>query len=228
MPNSRRPPASYSTRRTDPPSARPSRGGYGLHPGTRILLYVFSALAVPGLSLSWLGVLAVLLAPFCVTRLTSLALLFRRTRLLFLLLVIATAYTLPGEALWPVLAGLSPSREGLLQGLLQASRLAVLLLLLDLLVLRMPADDLLTGVHEVLRPFNRFGLDAQRIALRLALTLRAMERPRGLAGFREVLAGRAPDDDLPAVCLLSLRPFADLDRWVLLAGLATLVLCLAA
>ncbi len=192
-----------------------------------MLLYVLSALAVPGLSLFQLGVLGTTLAPFVLRRLAALSVLFRRTRLLFLLLILVSAFTLPGEAFLPILGNLSPSREGLLQGLGQAGRLAVLLLLLDVLVLRLPVADLLTGVHGVLRPFAPSGSGPERVALRLALTLQAMERPRGLAGFRELLAGQAPDSSLPSEYPLTVYPFGAVDWLTLAVAVMALSLWLA-
>lgn len=144
--------------------------------------------------------------------------LMRRARWLFLLMILAYAWSLPGEAILPVAGDISPTREGLYAGLLQAWRLAVLLLLLDALVLRLPANELLSGVHAVLRPFARLGLDPHRTALRLALTLQAMQRPPGWQGLRALLRGELPGDGMAGCYALTVRSFRTID-WTVLLGL---------
>lgn len=186
-----------------------------LHPGTRILIYALTAVTLPALNGMQLALLALAMALTILGRHRQLWRLFRRTRWLLLLLVLTYAYSLPGEALWPQAGALSPSQEGLAEGLLQAGRLGVMLLLLDALVLRMPTAALLSGIHHVLAPFAVFGLDRARATLRLALTLDAMTRPLAWRGIQDMLAGRLPEDVLPACYTLSRRPYGRWDWGVL-------------
>lgn len=164
-----------------------------MHPGTRILIYLLSALAVPGLSFFQLLGLTVAVGIACIGRLRQVWTLLRRARWLLLLMVITYGYSLPGDALFPGLAHYAPTHEGLMQGLVQAWRLGLLLLLLDVLVLRIPIAGLLTGLHSIMRPLTVFGVDRERVSVRLALTMEAMERSRGWAGMRELLAGQVPE-----------------------------------
>lgn len=166
-----------------------------MHPTARIVLYILSALALPGLNFFLLVFFGVsLLAWRARTRLLGL---IARARWLFLILVLAHAYQLPGEPLLQQLGEASPSREGMLAGLTQAGRLLVMLALLDILVLAMPVDRLMCGVHGLLRPFQSLGMDPRRAALRLALTLHAMERRIGSHVLHDLLQGRQPGYDLP-------------------------------
>lgn len=163
-----------------------------LHPTSRILIYLLAALAIPGLPFFMLPVL--LLAPFLylvLQRRTPLRLVWR-TRWLLLVLLFGYAYSLPGEPVWPVLggvlSGLSPSWEGVQHGAKQVARLVILLLWLDMLVLRLPADRLLTGLYQLMQPFSRLGIDPGRVALRLELTLRAIEAmERGSGNLKSLL-----------------------------------------
>jgi len=190
-----------------------------LHPGSRILIYVLSALAVPGLNYFLLLGLTLAVGTACIGRLKQVWTLLRRARWLLLLMVITYGYSLPGEALFPALTYYAPTREGMLQGLIQAWRLGLLLLLLDVLVLRISSADLLTGLHSIMRPFTAFGVDRERISVRLALTMAAMERPRGWAGMRELLAGQVPEQAAPSTYLLNVRPYRLMD-WAVLGLLS--------
>lgn len=147
-----------------------------MHPSARILLYLLSALALPGLSFS--GALILLSGLFLISlstrKLATTAQLIKRTRWLFLLILLGYAYNLPGEAALPWLANLSPSTTGLLTGTQHAINLLSMLLLLDLLVLAMPEDKLLAGIHGMFSKLRFLGLQPERITVRLALTLRAL------------------------------------------------------
>jgi energy-coupling factor transporter transmembrane protein EcfT len=110
-----------------------------------------------------------------------------RTRWLLLILLFGYAYSLPGEPLWPVLGSASPSWEGLFRGASSAAHLMVLLLWLDVLVLSMSVNDLLTGLFQLLQPLAKLGLDPRTPALRLGLTVCAINDielgSRNLAGL---------------------------------------------
>lgn len=189
-----------------------------MHPGTRLLIYLLSALAVPGLNFFQLLGLSLAVGTVCIGRLRQVWTLLRRARWLLLLMVIMYGYSLPGESLLEGVERYAPTREGMLQGLVQAWRLALLLLLLDFLVLRIPIADQLTGIHSILRPLAWAGIDRERVAVRLALTMEAMERPRGWAGMRELLAGQAPVQAGPRAYVLAVRPYRPAD-WALLVML---------
>ena len=79
------------------------------------------------------------------------------------------------RAVWVALGEWAPTWPGLDFGVQRAARLLVLLLWLDILVLSLSSEQLLSGLHAVMRPFALVGLNIRRIALRLALTLKAIE-----------------------------------------------------
>ncbi len=174
---------------------------------------------MPGLNFFQLLVLSLAVGVVCIGRLRQVWALLRRARWLLLLMVITYGYSLPGDALFPDLPPYMPTREGLWQGLGQAWRLALLLLLLDVLLLRLPVSDLLTGIHSIMRPFTVLGLDRERVAVRLALTMEAMAQPRGWAGMRELLAGQVPAQSGPRAYALVVRPYRMAD-WAVLGMLS--------
>lgn len=194
------------------------------HPASRILIYLLAALAIPGLPFFWMAILLILVLPPLMLRQGNPLRLIWRTRWLLLVLLFGYAYSLPGEPLWSALAEYSPSREGFRHGLEQAARLVILLLWLDLLVLRLPAEALLAGLYQLFRPFSRIGLDPQRAALRLGLTLRAIEGlERGKGNLRSLLDADF-QVDLPSQVTLCLTPW----RWTDIALPAMLGLGLLA
>jgi energy-coupling factor transporter transmembrane protein EcfT len=189
-----------------------------MHPAGRILLYLLSALALPGLNVFLLGPLALLLFLLSYRQRGNLMALLKRARWLFLLLFLAHAYQLPGEPLWQMSWLASPTREGMLAGLLQCARLLVMLALLDVLVLSLPTERLVTGVYSLMRPFSGLGLDPRRAALRLGLTLHAMERRMGAHVLRDLVHGRQPGHDLPHEQALLVMSWQRRDGIILMAA----------
>jgi energy-coupling factor transport system permease protein len=175
-----------------------------LHPASRILTYLLAALAIPGLPFFLLPLL--LLLGLAGDTMRHPGRLIWRTRWLLLVLFFGYAYSLPGEPALAWLGGASPSLEGLARGGQQSLRLLVLLLWLDVLVLRLPTAALMAGVYTLLRPFARLGLDVERAALRLGLTLRAIDGlERGRGNLRR-LFGEELGTDLPDSVHLEVRP----------------------
>jgi energy-coupling factor transport system permease protein len=196
-----------------------------LHPASRILIYLLAALAIPGLPFFLLPLL--LLLALVGDTMRQPGRLIWRTRWLLLVLFLGYAYSLPGEPALAWLGAASPTLEGLARGGQQALRLLVLLLWLDLLVLRLPTAALMAGVYTLLRPFARLGLEVERAALRLGLTLRAIENlERGRGNLRR-LFGAELGADLPASVHLEVQPL-HLRDMVLPTFIGTLLLWFSA
>ncbi len=197
-----------------------------VHPSARILLYVISALALPGLNLFGLAILAGLLLlgqGFNSWRGARAGLdLLWRTKWLFLVMFVAYAHALPGAPLVDALGEYSPSREGVVAATVQMARLILLLLMLEWMVLRMGTTEIISGLYPILARFERLGVEAERATVRLALTLAAIDARRARGQEARRLWRWPPDPgDLPAEPLfLYCRPWRALDRWALaLAGL---------
>jgi hypothetical protein len=157
-----------------------------LHPGLRILLYLLSALALPGLSFFVLLTTAALLPVLFPGRVGAMLHLAWRARWLFLLLGLGYAYGLPGGAAWPELGDWSPSTAGLQAAGLHMLRLLLLLWLLDVLVVGMGAQRMMAGLHGLFAGLAWLGFPAERATVRLGLTLQAMEQ--NSLGFRDITA----------------------------------------
>ena len=182
-----------------------------MHPASRILIYLLAALAIPGLPFFMLPALLLLALGLLIMDRRMPFRLIWRTRWLLLVLLFGYAYSLPGTPVSTLLAEFSPSWEGLRHGMEQAARLTVLLLWLDILVLRLSSEALLAGLLQLMRPFSIIGLDPRRAALRLGLTLRAIEgMERGRGNVRSLLE-LDYEPDLPQRIQLNLLPLRAID-----------------
>jgi len=196
-----------------------------LHPASRVLIYLLAALAIPGLPFFLLPLL--LLFALVGDAMRQPWRLIWRTRWLLLVLFLGYAYSLPGEPALAWLGSASPTLEGLARGGQQALRLLVLLLWLDVLVLRLPTAALMAGVYTLLRPLAWLGLNVERAALRLGLTLRAIEGlERGRGNLRSIF-GDELGADLPTSVHLDVQPMR-LRDWVLATFIGTLLLWFSA
>lgn len=200
-----------------------------MHPTARIVLYLFSALAVPGLSFFGLGMVLAGALIGVARRLKHVASLLWRTRWLFLLLFLGNAWGHPGEPVLLDAGRLSPTWEGVTLGASHVLRLLTILLLLDLLVLAMPREPQLSGIHGLLRPLACLGLDAGRATVRLGLTLQALELPAAeRRRLRDLFsdAGRTPEQpeqpEQPEHFELEVLPWGRADVVSLLSGITLL------
>lgn len=101
--------------------------------------------------------------------------LLKRTRWIAFSLLLIYAYATPGMALWSLLEGFSPTREGLLDGLLQLGRLLCALSSLAVLLTSLSQERLISGLYSLAYLLRFFGLSRERFAVRLALTLEYAE-----------------------------------------------------
>ena len=144
------------------------------HPASLILIWLVFAFCVPWLRPAELSAI-VLLFSLLLRHSAHYLKLLRRSRWLLISLILVYAFVTPGVAAVAVLGAYGPSREGLLSGGLQALRLLAMLATLALLLAAAPRDRILAGLYFLLRPFALIGVDADRVAARIWLTLRYAE-----------------------------------------------------
>lgn len=147
-----------------------------LHPATAIVLWLFFVVWLEFVQPSMLIVAALGLIPWLYgVTLTQFLRYLRRTRWLLLTLLGIYAYTLPGDNISALLGSFSPSVQGIQYGVLRLVRLILLLAALSILMVRTPRNSLLLGLFRILSPLQLLGVDAERIAVRLWLTLHYAE-----------------------------------------------------
>lgn len=145
-----------------------------LHPASLILIWLAFAFCVPWLRPVELSVIVTLFSlPLLLKHSDQYFKLLRRSRWLLISLFLVYAFVTPGVA---VLGAYGPSREGLLSGGIQALRLLALLATLALLLATTSRDRILAGLYFLLRPFGLIGVDVDRIAARIWLTLHYAEQ----------------------------------------------------
>lgn len=151
--------------------------------------------------------------------------LLRRTRWIMLSLLLVYAYSTPGQPLLDALGVFSPSREGLIDGVLQLTRLLAALAALAILLDRLHRQQLIAGLYTLLAPLQLIGVSRERVAVRLALTLHYAE----VAMLRKTHAWQdslrslfEPKDEISKQMELTLYRFAIHDG--LLVGIALLLL----
>jgi energy-coupling factor transporter transmembrane protein EcfT len=156
--------------------------------------------------------------------------LLRRIRWIMLSLLLVYAYSTPGQSLLDTLGMFSPSREGLIDGVLQLTRLLAALAGLAILLDRLHRQQLIAGLYTLFAPLQWLGFSRERLAVRLALTLHYAEVAmlRGAHTWQDALrnlfephgeAGESRPMELPLI------HFAIAD--VLLLSGAVSMLCLA-
>lgn len=146
------------------------------HPAVFIALWLvlvvsLQSLAGPALLLG--GVPLLLLAYFLSA--VRLRVLLNRTCWIMLSLLLIYSYATPGVAVWASLAQFSPTYEGVLDGLLQLSRLVFALAGLVVLQSSLSQPQLISGLYALSYPLRYLGLSRTRVAVRLALTLHYVE-----------------------------------------------------
>ncbi len=155
--------------------------------------------------------------------------LMRRTRWIMIPLILIYAYTTPGTPVLVQMAALSPTSEGLQEGLIQLARLASVLASLSILLSCLDQQRLVSGLYTLAYPLRFMGLSRERFAVRLALTLQYAENSmqntfKDWRGSIENMLTPIPDGqteiELPVI------KFTRLDRLLLAASCASLLLVL--
>lgn len=197
------------------------------HPAVLIYVWVSLTLAAQMLSPYVLVLLAlsfVLLS--CIVCSARFFLLLRRTRWVLFTVFLIYAYTSPGQVLWPQLGMFSPVADGMVSGSLQIMRLVTVLAGLSILLTLLSQTQLITGLYTLSRPLCWFGLSRERVAVRLALTLRYAESAmqdtasNWRVSIEQLLA---PVPVAPGFIELHVTPFLRRD-WLLLAAASVALL----
>ena len=146
------------------------------HPAAQILTWCLLVVSMQAMALGPLLVAAglILLGAVAISR-HKFNQLLRRTRWIMLSLLLIYAYSTPGQPLSDSLGMFGPSLEGLVDGVLQLTRLLAALAGLAILLDRLHRQQLIAGLYALFAPLQWMGLSRERLAVRLALTLHYAE-----------------------------------------------------
>ncbi|OOG22334.1 hypothetical protein B1C78_15270 [Thioalkalivibrio denitrificans] len=172
-----------------------------MHPALRILgVILFIPLVARG------GILAGVVAALGVTVLLSglgreawrrCYELNRRLRWLFLSIVLLYGWFTPGRELLPAAGVLSPSLEGLIEGLARAAVLVIVVGAVVWLLSRSSREELVAGLLWLTAPLARVGFPSERFAVRLALTLDTVPRLQPMVSEARAATGGAAQASWP-------------------------------
>ncbi|MBL0208468.1 MAG: hypothetical protein IPP84_11085 [Propionivibrio sp.] len=176
-----------------------------IHPTTCLLVWLLLLLVVQLLSGTALAATLLLLPALGTAVLQRGSGLVRRARWLLLSLLVVFSWGIPGDPLWN--GALSPTYEGLFEGLTHLGRLVLVLMAVAAFLEAMSLQDLLAATHALLGPLRRLGFDPDRSVVRLMLVLRYVEtlpRPRDWRALLDL-----PATNLGEVVEIGYQPF----RW---------------
>lgn len=198
------------------------------HPATQIIAWCILVVVLQKLALGTLLAIAslILLVAFILSKRKFFQLL-RRTRWVMFSLLLIYSYSTPGQVLSESLGMLSPSHEGLTDGMLQLVRLLSALAALAILLDRLDGSRLIAGLYTLFAPLEWLGLSRERLAVRLALTLHYAEvmMLRHTDTWQDSLHGLfEPHDEMTKHIELTVNGFSFVD--VLLVATALLMLWL--
>jgi energy-coupling factor transport system permease protein len=200
-----------------------------MHPSLRILALVLLAVVIQTLGMLPLIMAGVaLLLPTALLYGNLLRHMLKRSRWLFVAVLLVFALGTPGEyPVWWEWA-MAPTYEGLELGIQQAVRLLIMLTALALLMGTTPRADLMAGIFPLLSPLRYLGMSPERFTARLWLTLHYVEeeplRIREMAWGTLGQVGTSGSTD--RVCL-DIPDFSFLDKAIVL-GMTLLVIWWAA
>lgn len=197
------------------------------HAALQIYVWVCLTLAAQllnGYALTLLALMLIALSfKICAARFF---LLLRRTRWILFSVFLIYAYTSPGDAVWPQLGAFSPVADGVVDGFIQLMRLVTVLAGLSILLTLLSQSQLIAGLYTLSRPLCLFGLPRERVAVRLALTLRYAESAMQdtASNWRVSIEHLlAPVPVAPGFIELHVTPFSRRD-WLLLAAASVVLL----
>lgn len=147
-----------------------------MHPFVKILYFILILLLVSVASNQILFLLLIFLCFIALSfQIQSFLHTVRRMRWLFLSILIIYAFGTPGELIPQFPVNFAPTFEGVQLGLLQIEKLLIALAALSILLTSSPTEQLMLGLYILLRPLKYLGLNIEKFAARLLLTLNYVE-----------------------------------------------------
>jgi len=153
----------------------------------------------------------------------------RRMRWLLLSILVIYAFGTPGELIPAFSVNFAPTYEGLQSGLVQIEKLLIALAALSLLLTSSPREQMMLGLYMLLIPFRFAGLNIERFAARLMLTLNYVEelaaKDKNNFSFRQLDEIDASIESLPQANMVSFQklPFGLIDKIMMFLLLAIFI-----
>jgi len=147
-----------------------------MHPFVKILYFILILLLVSIAGSQMLTLLLIMMV-LCTLwfKISSFLHAVRRMRWLFLSILFIYAFGTPGELVPQFPVNIAPTFEGIQLGMLQIEKLLIALAALSLLLTSSSREHMMLGLYMLLFPFKFIGLNVERFAARLLLTLNYVE-----------------------------------------------------
>ena len=161
-----------------------------MHPSCALIVWLAAVLSVQFAGYS--GLLALGCLPFALVpgALARCVVYVRRAKWLLLTLWLVLAYNTPGEA-W-LDSPWMPTYEGMIEANRQAARLLVMLAWLAWLFVRLEREGMVAGLWGLLLPLRQWGVEVERLVVRLSLVLDNLQTPQARGAWRQMLAADTP------------------------------------
>lgn len=143
---------------------------------TQLILFILLAIVINQLKLmALLPILFILICFIALNKVERYINTLKRFKWLFLVLMIIYAFNTPGEHIhgWPF--DITPTYEGVIAGISQAIRISAILAIISWIMAVNTKQQLVSGFYFILSPFKLLGLQTERFAARLWLTLHYVE-----------------------------------------------------
>lgn len=143
---------------------------------TQLCCFLVFAIAVNQIALSYLILITtLLLAVMIQIKSHHFFRLIKRLKWFFIVMFVIFSFNTPGEHIKGWIFNLSPTYEGLQAGLLHMFRILTLLAMLSVIMAFNTKQQLISGFYFLAYPFKYWGLEVERFAARLWLTLHYVE-----------------------------------------------------
>jgi energy-coupling factor transporter transmembrane protein EcfT len=159
----------------------------------QLLSFFILAIIVNQLNLKTLSIILSIFTVFVIfTKTHQFLRAVKRFKWFFLVMIVIFSFNTPGEHLaqWPF--SLSPTYEGITAGFTQTLRVVVMLAALSLILTFNTRQQLISGFYFLFSPLKYLGLEVERFAARLWLTLHYVELQRD-KNISQDLIGRLKD-----------------------------------
>ncbi len=190
-----------------------------MHPLKKILCFILVLLLIS--VLDHLMLFSLMMLSFVMVlglKVTSFLHAVRRMRWLLLSILIIYAFGTPGELIPAFSVNFAPTYEGLQSGFVQIEKLLIALAALSLLLTSSPREQMMLGLYMLLLPLKFAGLNIERFAARLMLTLNYVEelaaKDKNNFSFRQLDEIDASIESLPQTNMVSFKklPFGFVDK----------------
>lgn len=204
-----------------------------MHPIIKILSFILTLLLMNLLSnlllhLLFLGVCMVAMR----LQIRSFTRVVMRMRWLFISILVIYGLGTPGELIPHIPLDFAPTFDGLQLGLLHIERITIALATLNILFITGSKQDLILGLYILLSPLKYVGLNIEKFAVRLFLTLEYVEdfatqrhKPFGLNHFDHLYLS-ADDVSSDKIVVFNQIPFSILDKVLIVIFMMIASICL--